>query len=97
MAYPAHMQNSLKKAEASRSRRLTQVYQKLSLEEKASLLETYHPDFRTSHKREILVGPNRGAIAPQELAELLESPSRLDAALQRIVDDNGLADYLYVP
>jgi succinate dehydrogenase / fumarate reductase flavoprotein subunit len=34
-----------------------------------------------SGKREIRIGPNQGGVAPKELVELLEAPSRLDPAL----------------
>jgi succinate dehydrogenase/fumarate reductase flavoprotein subunit len=78
MAYPPEMQESLKRVEASRNSRLVGSFPKLTLAEKASVLETYHPDFRADEKREIRVGPNKGGIAPRELADLLESTSRLD-------------------
>ena len=77
MAYSAEFQESLEKVEASRNRRLGQGFPKLDLADKASLLETYHPDFRIAEKREIRVGPNRGGMASKELVDLLESPSRL--------------------
>ena len=78
MAYPPEMQESLKRVEASRNSRLGGSFPKLTLAEKAAVLETYHPDFRADEKREIRVGPNKGGIAPRELVDLLESPSRLD-------------------
>ena len=78
MAYPPEMQESLKRVEASRNSRLGGNFPKLTLAEKAAVLETYHPDFRADEKREIRVGPNKGGIAPRELVDLLESPSRLD-------------------
>ncbi len=78
MAYSSEFQGSLRKVEASRSRRSGQGFPKLNLAEKASLLETYHPDFRIAEKREIRIGANRGDTAPKELVDLLESPSRLN-------------------
>ena len=56
---------------------MKQTVPKLSLAEKATLLETYHPDFRLGEKREIGVGPNKGDMAPKELVDQLESASRL--------------------
>jgi succinate dehydrogenase/fumarate reductase flavoprotein subunit len=79
MAYPPEMQESLKRVEASRNSRLGGNFPKLTLAEKAAVLETYHPDFRIAEKREIRVGPNRGSMPPKELVDLLESPSRLDS------------------
>jgi aspartate oxidase len=80
MPYPIEMQDSVRKVEASREGRLGQGFPRLHLAEKAKLLETYHPDFRTSEKTEIRVGPNKGGLAPKELVRLLEAPSRLDPA-----------------
>jgi succinate dehydrogenase / fumarate reductase flavoprotein subunit len=46
-------------------------------EEKLTLLEEYHPDYRVSGFCEIRLGPNKGEMASRELVELLEAPSRL--------------------
>ena len=78
MAYPIEMQDSIRKVEASRSQRIGQSFPRLNFAEKAQLLETYHPDFRIAEKREIRIGANKGGMAPKELVELLESPSRLN-------------------
>ena len=78
MPYPTEIQVSLRKVEATRNRRLEQTFPRLQFAEKAKLLETYHPDFRLSGKREIRVGANAGSLAPNELVALLESPSRLN-------------------
>jgi succinate dehydrogenase / fumarate reductase flavoprotein subunit len=77
MSYPGEMRDSIQRVEASRGRRLKQTVPKLSLAEKATLLQTYHPDFRLGEKREIGVGPNKGDMAPKELVDQLESASRL--------------------
>ncbi len=77
MTYPFEMLESLKKVEASRHSRLKGSFPKLDFTEKAALLEAYHPDFRVTKKRKILIGVNEGDRAPEELAELLESPSKL--------------------
>lgn len=78
MPYPPEMQESLKKVEASRSANAEKSFPKLDFTEKMALLEAYHPDFISSAKREIRIGPNKGDKVPQELAVLLESKSRLD-------------------
>ena len=78
MTYPNEMQGSIKKVEASRSRRLNESFSKIGFAEKASLLEAFHPDFVTSAKRKLQVGPNEGEIIPNEIVDLLESSSRID-------------------
>ena len=80
MAYPEPMVKSIQKVEASRASRLGESFPRLTFAEKSALLETYHPDFRMSEKRKIRTGANEGDMAPKELVDLLESPSRLDAA-----------------
>jgi len=77
MPYPVEMQNSIKKVEDSRAFRKDQGYPKFESAEKTRLLEAYHPDFVMNKKREIRIGPNQGQLAPKELVQLLESPSRL--------------------
>jgi succinate dehydrogenase / fumarate reductase flavoprotein subunit len=78
MPYPVEMQESIKKVGASRGVRIGQSFTRLQFAEKAKLLETYHPDFRMTEKREIPIGPNKGGMAPSEFVTLLESPSRLN-------------------
>ncbi len=69
------MRESLKKLEASRQRRLEQEIPLMTLQEKARLLESYHPDYRPGARREIPVGINKGDRAPNEFVDLLESRS----------------------
>lgn len=78
MAYPAEMTKSIRRVEATRAERLQSGFPRLTPDEKNRLLETYHPDFRLSKKREIRIGANQGDLAPEELVDLLESKSRLD-------------------
>jgi succinate dehydrogenase / fumarate reductase flavoprotein subunit len=78
MSYPIEMQDSIRKVEASRTNRREQSFPRLQFADKAKLLETYHPDFRMTGKKEIPIGPNRGDMAPREFVALLESPSQLD-------------------
>jgi aspartate oxidase len=78
LPYPVEMQPSLRLVNRSRSDRLGKDFPRMDFDEKAKLLETYHPDFRAQEKDVIRVGPNRGTRAPKELARVLESYSRLD-------------------
>lgn len=77
MSYPANMQASVTRVEGTRTHRRTERFPELTADQKARLLEKYHPDFNQSVKRHLRVGVNKGDLAPQELADLLESPSRL--------------------
>jgi succinate dehydrogenase/fumarate reductase flavoprotein subunit len=78
MPYPELMRKSLLKVEASRRRRIQQIFPRLGTEEKQVLLKKYHPDYLPRGKAVIRIGPNRGEPAPRELVAVLEAPSLLD-------------------
>lgn len=78
MTYPAGMRDSIKKVEQSRKYRLRNEFQRLSAEDKSQLLKNHHPDFRDGDKLNLRCGANKGERVPKVLAELMESPSRLD-------------------
>ncbi len=71
------MQESIKKVEAARAENIKLDPRRMTAEEKDELLRTYHPDYRENQFRSLRVGPNKGEKVPLELAELLESNSRL--------------------
>jgi len=73
--YPAYMEESLRKVEATRERRLKESFPRLNDEEKTALVHKYHPDFILESMRELQVGPNKGDRTPNELADLLEGSS----------------------
>jgi len=70
--YPEDMRESIKKVEATRSSRVGKSFPSMTLDEREELLKMCHPDFSEKTKRPIGVGPNKGDIAPHEVAELLE-------------------------
>jgi len=76
--YPAYMEGSIRKVEATRQKRLKEIIPRLSDEEKTPLLQKYHPDFIEESMRELLVGPNKGDRTPNEIADLLEGNSRIN-------------------
>jgi succinate dehydrogenase / fumarate reductase flavoprotein subunit len=83
MGYEPSLKKLIQKVEASRPDRIAAVkrgehYASLTMEERDELLRAFHPDFRDDAKREIRLGPNRGAVYPNELVDVLESRSRLD-------------------
>ena len=68
---------SIKKVEATRAERMGMEPRRMTAEEKDTLLKAYHPDYKAEGFKEIAVGPNKGQKAPAELADLLNSNSRL--------------------
>ncbi len=78
--YPAHMEESIRKVEATRDKRLKESLPRLSEEQKTPLLQRYHPDYVAGKMRQLAVGPNKGDYTPGEMADLLEGNSRIDPA-----------------
>ncbi|MCD6300151.1 MAG: FAD-binding protein [Dehalococcoidales bacterium] len=76
--YPAYMEESIRKVEATRERRLKESLPRFTEEEKTPLLHKYHPDFIEEGTRELLIGANKGSRTPNEMADLLEGNSRID-------------------
>ena len=76
--YPPEMAESVEKIAATRERRLEEKHPSLTPDEKATLLQEFHPDFVAGGMRDIQMGPNKGDKTPNELAELLEGNSRVD-------------------
>ena len=76
--YPAYMEESILKVEASRERRLKETLPRLTEEDSTALLQKYHPDFIKKSMRRLGVGVNKGDATPHELADLLEGNSRID-------------------
>ena len=80
MAYPAMMMPSIQKCASTRKDRLNASHPELTFEEKAKLLQDFHPDFNVKVKTPLRVGANIGDLAPQEMARQIEAPSRISAS-----------------
>jgi len=80
MPYPSYMEESIRKLEATRERRLKEEIPRISIEEREVIVHKYHPDYRETGKRKLLIGPNKGEMMPIELADQLEGNSRIDPA-----------------
>ncbi|HUU56968.1 MAG TPA: FAD-binding protein [bacterium] len=83
MGYDPSLKKLISTVEATRPARIEAVkrgehYPGLTMEERDELLKAFHPDFRDDAKRELRIGPNKGAVYPNELVDVLESRSRLD-------------------
>jgi len=76
--YPSYMEQSIRKVESTRERRLNETLPRLTETEKGPLLQAHHPDYISQGMRDLSVGPNKGDRAPHEMADLLEGNSRVD-------------------
>jgi succinate dehydrogenase/fumarate reductase flavoprotein subunit len=84
MGYPSELKKLIEKVEATRPQRIADVkanrhYPRFSEEEGMAMLHAHHPDYRKGAKRKLRIGPNKGETVPNELADLLEAPSRIDS------------------
>jgi succinate dehydrogenase/fumarate reductase flavoprotein subunit len=70
--YPAEMQESLRRVEATRMRRLDEVHPRMSLEESQRVLDEFHPDYLEEKMRAVRVGVSKGERMPLELADVVE-------------------------
>ncbi len=83
MSYPPELKSLIRFVEKTRPQRVERArrgesYPALTLAERQDRLTRFHPDYRAEAKRALSVGSNKGDRLPIELADLLESHSRLD-------------------
>lgn len=82
MGYTPEMKELIKRVEATRPARLEKArrgenFPALTLEERAVVLEKFHPDYQKEGRRAIRTGPDKGLVLPEEIAGMLESRSML--------------------
>lgn len=83
MGYTPEVKALIRSVEKTRPQRVERArrgesFPALTLAEREERLTRFHPDYRQDAKRALVVGPNKGESVPNELADLLESHSRLD-------------------
>jgi hypothetical protein len=76
MPYPESLAKLIKRVEATRPARVErkrrgEEFPAMSLDERAVVLNKYHPDFRDGTRREIKVGPSKGYAISNEMVDLL--------------------------
>ncbi len=70
--YPEYMYESIQIVNSTRAKRKSYTPPAMTKEEKEEVLKL-HPDYAVGGKRKIKIGLNKGATAPNEVADLLES------------------------
>ena len=83
MAYQEYMKTLTRKVEASRRQRLEDFHAgkhhpRIPVDQVEEFLRRYHPDYMEEAKRAAAVGPNKGEVVPNELADILEARCLLD-------------------
>ena len=73
MGYPPELKRQIEIVEETRPERLKKTYRRLTLKEREELLKAWHPDYKPGTKRPLKVGPCKGTIVYNEIADLLEA------------------------
>lgn len=82
--YPEYMAEFLKEVERTRPERLKlaksgkPIFSIMPVEERDRILNQFHPDYRKGSRRAVRVGPNKGELVTGQIADLLESHSRIN-------------------
>jgi len=100
--YPEYMHESLKKVDETRTRRLElersgkHVFPPMTAEERQDVLNKFHPDYKPESRRKVHIGPNKGELLTTEVADMLESHSRIDPKLFDLSKPDYETDLLIV-
>jgi len=78
--YTGKIYESMKKVEAAREANTVLEPRRMTADEKTTLLQTYHPDYKQSEFAVLKAGVNAGEKVPTELAALLQGKSRINAS-----------------
>ncbi len=73
--YTHEMLESIKHVEATRNSRIGVEPRRMTADEKAALLNKFHPDYKQDGFTVLSMGPNKGDRVPVELAALLQARS----------------------
>ncbi len=71
--YPEYMRASIKLVENTRAKRIGKLLPQMTPQEREDILNLCHPDYAPGGKRTLKIGPNRGDIIPNEVADLIEA------------------------
>ena len=77
-SYTQEQLDSIKKVEATRQERLSNLHARMTAEQKDAVLKEFHPDYIEGAYETLKVGPNKGEKVLHELADLLQGKSRLE-------------------
>ena len=100
--YPEYMRPSLEKVAQSRNKRFEfeksgkPVFPPMSAEERENVLNKFHPDYKPDARRKIRIGPNKGEQLTTEVADMLESHSRIKPGMFDLTRPDYETDILII-
>jgi succinate dehydrogenase/fumarate reductase flavoprotein subunit len=96
------MRDSLKLVDETRQKRLEleksgkPVFSPMTAEERDDVLNKFHPDYKKESRRVVHIGPNKGEEITTEVADILESHSRIRPELFNLDKPDYETDILIV-
>lgn len=87
-------QTRIKRFELAKSGKL--VYPPMSAEEREEVLKNFHPDYKPESRRKVRIGPNKGEVLTTEVADMLESHSRIEPKLFDLSQPDYETDILII-
>ncbi|MEN8152785.1 MAG: FAD-binding protein [Acidobacteriota bacterium] len=100
--YSENMKTSLLKVTQTRQKRFElarsgkPVFPPMSAEDRENILTSFHPDYKPESKRIIDIGPNKGESVTTEVADMLESHSRIKPELFNLKKPDIKTDLLII-
>lgn len=100
--YPESMRESLEMVARTRQKRFElaksgkPVFPPMGADEREKVLSKFHPDYRSEARRVIDIGPNKGDSITTEVADMLESHSRIQPEFFDLSDPDYETDVLVV-
>jgi succinate dehydrogenase/fumarate reductase flavoprotein subunit len=100
--YPEYMKESLDLVDRTRQKRLAiqrsgkPVFPPMTADERDDVLKKFHPDYKKESRRIIHIGPNKGEELTTEVAEMLESHSRIRPELFDLTKPDYETDLLII-
>lgn len=96
MEYPENIKRSIELVNKTREKRLTQIINRLHIDDAEKVLKNYHPDFHSEATRIIQIGPNKGENIIKEVANLLEAYPLIDPTHVDLSDIEYNVDILII-
>ncbi len=100
--YPEYMSPSLEKVAQTRNKRFEleksgkPVFPPMNAEEREEVLNKFHPDYKPDARRKVRIGPNKGEQITTEVADMLESHSRIKPELFDLTKPDYETDILII-
>ncbi|MGB9721335.1 MAG: FAD-binding protein [bacterium] len=94
--YPEYMRKLIDNVNRTRPQRKDFTPKAMTMAEREEVLKLCHPDYAPGGKREILFGPNKGDLAPNEVVDLLEANPLIEPENINISSPDYTTDLLII-